>query len=112
MYTQVNRRSTLRWIEGWAWDEEDLPGGGNIGHLARHGVSPATVLEVATMGPKFRENAPGRSASFQMIGPDAEMKIWTICILESPGNPGIWKAITGWESTQAEADWYWGGGGK
>lgn len=87
-------------IEEWEWDEE------NIAHLARHGLTPKVVREVSFVGPKFRDNVEGRTASMQMIGPDTNLGIWTICILETH-KPGVWRAITGWPATEGEQEWYW-----
>lgn len=91
----------MSYIDGWMWDD------GNIGHLARHGLTPKIVLEVAHKGPKFRENVEGRAASIQMIGPDESLATWTVCIVESTEHPGMWRAITGWPATDAEREWYW-----
>lgn len=93
-----------RFIDSWAWDyEED----GNVEHLATHEVTPRIVLEVAAMGPKFRDNVEERTATHQMIGPDKAMDWWTICIVEDDQVEGRWKAITGWTSTDGEREWYW-----
>lgn len=88
-------------IVGWLWDE------GNIAHLARHEVTPKVVLEVADRQPAFRENLDDRTAELQMIGPDEKFEWWTICILQSVDEPGLWKAITGWRSNDQEREWYW-----
>lgn len=91
----------MGYIAGWTWDDE------NIGHLARHGVTPGIVREVSQKGPKFRENVEKRAASIQMIGPGNDLQMWTVCIVESEDSPGIWRAITGWASTELERKWYW-----
>lgn len=88
-------------IAEWEWDDE------NVAHLGRHSVTPRIVREVSKIGPKFRENIAAQRATFQMIGPGADIEIWTICILESQDYPGRWRAITGWKATKAEKDWYW-----
>ena len=64
-------------IEEWEWDD------GNLGELARHGVSRSVVLSVALEHPRFRRNRTERSATFQMIGPDRGGALWTICIVET-----------------------------
>jgi hypothetical protein len=87
-------------VESWQWDD------GNREELARHGLSPRTVRNVAYERPRFRKNRRGRTATHQMIGPDQGGKMWTICIFEILGQPGLWRAVTGWEADPADVDWY------
>lgn len=88
------------YIEEWVWDE------GNLGELARHGVTSRIVESVAEEAPLFRRNKRGRAASHQMIGPDPGGRVWTICIGPIPGAPGQWRAITGWPADDDEVAWY------
>ncbi len=90
-------------IEGWQWDD------GNLDELARHELYPRTVFQVAEGRPRFRRNKGGRAASHQMIGPDNGGLIWVICIVEIAREPGLWRAITGWQADDAERAWYRGG---
>jgi hypothetical protein len=46
------------------------------------------------------------AASHQMIGPDKSGAIFVICIAAIPGQPGLWRAITGWPADAAEREWY------
>ena len=54
----------------WDWDE-----GGNVDHVAKHGVYPEDVSEVKNSNPRFGLNDPEKSATHVMIGtnpvPDA-----------------------------------------
>ncbi len=87
-------------IKSWMWLEKDLD------ELAQHGVSRRLVLQVAYESPKFRRNKRRRAASHQMIGPDYGGRMWTICISEVAGQPGVWRAITGWPADPEDVDWY------
>jgi hypothetical protein len=87
-------------IEDWRWEETDLE------ELANHGLSREIVLQVAYERPRFRRNKRGRAASHQMIGPDYGGRMWTICLMEVPGHPGQWRAITGWPADPEDQDWY------
>lgn len=87
-------------IRGWAWPEQDLS------ELANHGLSRRIVLQVAHGAPKFRRNKRRRAASHQMIGPDHGGRMWTVCIGEVAGQPGIWRARTGWPAEPEDVDWY------
>ena len=33
--------------------------------------------------------------------------MWTICISESAGQPGAWRARTGWAADPEDVDWYY-----
>jgi hypothetical protein len=87
-------------IESWQWDD------GNRAELARHGLSPRIVRQVVGEQPKFRRNKRGRAASHQIIGPDSGGMMWTVCILEVVGEPGLWRAVTGWRADPEDIDWY------
>lgn len=87
-------------ISEWQWDD------GNLDELAAHGVRRSTVEDVAEEQPRFRRNKQGRAASHQMIGPDTSGAIYVICIVEVRGQPGLWRAVTGWPADTAERDWY------
>ena len=85
-------------IEAWQWDE------GNLWKAEAHGYAPRTVEEVTGGKPKFRANLRGRAATHQMIGPAADGRMWTFCVLEI--QEGLWRAVTGWPSTGKEETWY------
>lgn len=87
-------------IEGWIWDDD------NLAELARHSIRRQTVLEVAGEAARFRRNRRRRAATYQMIGRDRGGALWTICIVQSSFDEGIWRAVTGWRATEAEATWY------
>lgn len=87
-------------IIGWEWDEE------NLGHLRPPRPNRNTIREVATEDPRFRRNRRGRSASHQMIGPDAGGAMWVVCIVEVRTSLGRWRAITGWRARPREIAWY------
>jgi len=91
-------------IEGIEWDDS------NIIHAGRHGVTALLVEEMLASTPLFRVNLPGRSADYQMIGPDSEGRLWTV-VLKYLGQ-GRWRPITGWPSTSAEVRWYQSGRGE
>ncbi|HEY7269364.1 MAG TPA: hypothetical protein VH951_06025 [Dehalococcoidia bacterium] len=79
-------------VEGFEWT--DGPGG-NIEHLARHGVSPADVHEVRDNDPLFFDNLPGawRVATIVMVGQNLRHQS-LIVFLIATANPGIWKPVT------------------
>jgi hypothetical protein len=41
-----------------------------------------------------------------MIGPDHGGRMWTVCIGEVAGQPGTWRARTGWPAEPKDVDWY------
>ncbi|MFN2490355.1 MAG: hypothetical protein ABR529_11580 [Actinomycetota bacterium] len=41
-----------------------------------------------------------------MIGPDDGGTIVVVCIVEVAGQPGLWRAITGWKAEPREWGWY------
>jgi hypothetical protein len=89
-------------IDDWQWDD------GNLDELARHHLDEDIVEQVAEQAPRFRANKHNRAATHQMIGPDRGGRIWLICIAPVPGEPGVWRAITGWVAEQVDQNWYWG----
>jgi hypothetical protein len=54
----------------------------------------------------IERNKAGRTAAYQMIGPDDGGFMWTFCILEVFTDPGLWRVITGWAAEQPEIEWY------
>lgn len=88
------------YIAEWQWDE------GNLAELAQHGLSRRTVRQVWREGPRFRRNRKNRAASHQMIGPDSGGAVWVVCIVEVVGQPGLWRAITGWRAEDEDEAWY------
>ncbi len=87
-------------IGDWQWDE------GNLGELARHGLTLETVLQVSKESPRYRRNKRGLSALYQMIGPDSGGAIWVVCITPVRDCPGLWRAVTGWRARDHEKDWH------
>lgn len=88
------------YIDEWEWDDD------NESELARHGVTPRRVLEVASRAPRFRRNRRRRAASHMMVGPYQGGMIWVICIVRVPGPPGRWRAVTGWRGEETDKEWY------
>ncbi len=88
------------YIDEWEWDDD------NERELARHGLGPRQVREVAENGPRFRRNRRGRAASHMMIGPDRGGAITVICIVQSADAQGRWRAITGWLAEEPDKEWY------
>ncbi len=87
-------------IEAWQWDES------NLEELRQHRLSVAIVEQVAEGEPRFRANRRRRAATHQMIGSDYGGTFWVICIVQVPGQPSVWRAITGWRAEGSERDWY------
>lgn len=87
-------------IYEWAWDDD------NLEHMARHGVRRRHVEQVAAGNPLFRTNLAGRAATHQMVGPDANGRIWVICMFEMAHTRGVWRVVTGWPADKGERDWY------
>lgn len=85
-------------IEEWEWDE------GNLSHCARHEVTPRVVAEVSGRKPLFRANLEGRTATYQMVGPDEAGRWWTICLVIVREGRG--RVITGWPATKNERIWW------
>jgi len=74
-------------IGGWQWDDGNLP------KAAAHGFTP-----------RFRANLRGRATTHQMIGPAADGRIWTLCVMHVYED--VWRCVTGWPSTPRETEWY------
>ncbi|CAN5684558.1 hypothetical protein BH24ACT26_BH24ACT26_02100 [soil metagenome] len=87
-------------VEEWQWDDE------NLRELARHGVQRRQVEQIWRGSPRFRRNRRRRAASHQMIGPTGGGTMLVVCIVEVAGQPGLWRAITGWPADAPELDWY------
>lgn len=85
-------------IEEWQWDD------GNLWKAETHGYTSRTVYEVATGSPQFRANLPDRATTHQMIGPAADGRFWTLCIVQV--RDSLWRVVTGWPSTGPEREWY------
>jgi hypothetical protein len=88
------------YIDSWEWNE------GNLAELSAHGVSRRVVLQVHARGPRFRRNRRRRAATHQMIGSDEGGTLWVLCIVAVAGQPGRWRAVTGWEAEDPEKEWY------
>ena len=98
--TPLPVKGLLVFISEWQWDEI------NLRELAAHGLTREIVLQVAEETPGFRANKKQRAASHQMVGPDFGGTMWVICIVEVKGQPGLWRAITGWRARDPEEAWY------
>jgi hypothetical protein len=94
------RRRPSRTIRIDAWDIDE----NNTEELAAHGITLETVDNVAEERPRFRRNKKHRSATHQMIGPDAGGAFWVICLRET--GPAIWRPITGWPAGEHEMEWW------
>ena len=89
-------------IRAWQFD------GGNLPHLARHGLDAALVEEIAAGEPRFVRNIPksDRSGSHLMIGSSVRGRYWTVVITKVDEARFTWRAITGWPSTRKEERLY------
>lgn len=85
-------------VGGWQWDDGNLP------KAAAHGFTPGTVDEVAGTAPRFRTNLRGRATTHQIIGPAADGRMWTLCVMYVYED--VWRCVTGWPSTRRESEWY------
>ncbi len=88
------------YISEWEWTDEV------VDHLARHGVRAADVLAVWRHEPKYRRNRKRRSATHQMIGPDASGVFLAIFIRDDAVYQGRWRVVTGRLATAQERDWW------
>jgi len=88
------------WSLEWQWDED------NLAELARHRLSRKTVEQVTEGNPRLRRNKKDRAATHMMIGPDQGGGLWVVCIVQVPGQRGLWRAITGWRAEPKDEEWY------
>lgn len=88
-------------VNGFEWDFE---AGGNVDHLASHGVSPGDVHFVHEHDPIYVRNLPSlsRSATHVMVGRDARKRSLAIFIVET-ARRGIWYVLTGRRGADAHA---------
>lgn len=80
------------------WDVE------NEAHSFRHGLTPATVGQVAGGQPEFFINEKGQTGTHIMLGPAEDGTLWTIILLDVGDDR--WRPITGWPSAPAEIEKY------
>jgi hypothetical protein len=88
------------WSMEWQWDED------NLAELARHRLDRKTVEQVTEEQPRLRRNKKDRAATHMMIGPDRGGRRWVVCIVQVRGQPGLWRAITGWRAEPEDEEWY------
>ncbi len=75
----------------------------NLAHLAAKGIEANLVWEVLLGEPRFFVEArPNRSGTHLMIGPSSAGRSWTIVLVETDQAERVWRAITGWPSTEKE----------
>jgi hypothetical protein len=93
-------KGSSRHIQIQDWDVDEA----NIEEMAAHGLTVEVLDDVLGNQPRFRRNKKGRSATYQMVGPDSGGRMWVACILET--GPGIWRPITGWVAAGHEIQWW------
>ncbi len=87
-------------VAEWQWDDE------NVAHIARHGLRPRDIRQVAENDPRFRRNRKGRAATHQMVGPDDGGRFVAAFLVAVPGTPGRWRVVTARPATPAERQWW------
>ena len=78
----------------------------NVEKVARHGIRHTEVDEVVARDdwvPIAHDNEPDQA---RIIGPTYERRLLTI-VLEMTDEPGVWRPVTGWESSAVEVAYYW-----
>jgi hypothetical protein len=80
-------------VSGFEWN---FDAGGNVDHLALHGLTPDDVRFVRDHNPIFVRNVPGlqRSAIHVMVGRDSRRRSLAIFMVEA-SRVGIWYVVTG-----------------
>ena len=78
----------------------------NLEHLASHGLTPRRVLQVLD-GEEYvlLRNKRSGSGQLKLIGPDRGGQFWTV-ILAATDEPGVWRPVTGWQTTRGERTIY------
>ena len=94
-------------IEGLDWDDD------YEARIARHGVDPETVVDMieGQDGVEVRNRRTHPNRRRRLIGRDSGGSMVTV-ILEPTSESGIWRVVTGWWSTRAEATLYAKGRGR
>jgi uncharacterized DUF497 family protein len=82
-------------VEAFEWDDRNIP------HAGEHGLTSAIAMEVRSDAPLFFRNKVGRTGSHMMIGHDESQKFWTVILLPT-STEGLWRPITGFESSRQE----------
>lgn len=82
-------------VDAFVWDEE------NESHCMRHGLTPFIAEEVRSRAPLFFLNKKRTTGSHLMIGPALNGRFWAVVILKQD-NPGLWRPITGWPSSERQ----------
>jgi hypothetical protein len=73
----------------------------NEGHLARHAITPAEVVQVWLSGPVYVPNKKGMTATWLMLGDSYGGRALTVAVLCNE----TWRRlrpITGWDSNRGE----------
>lgn len=78
---------------------------GNESEMARHGVAPEEVLQVAMGDFKAFRNKKGRAASHVLIGPTLGGRLLSIPIVTTEVE-GVWRPVTAWEASDGERTKY------
>lgn len=80
--------------------------GENIEHLAAHNLTLRRIYQVI-WGEEYLiiRNKKSGSGQIKMIGSDYGGQFWTI-VLAATNEPGLWRPITGWQSTMGERTIY------
>ena len=87
-------------IRELTWEEH------NVEKLAQHGIRPVEVEEVVARDdwvPIAHGHARDQA---RIIGPTYGQRLLTV-VLEMTDEPGVWRPITGWESSSVEVAYYW-----
>jgi hypothetical protein len=86
-------------VQAFAWDHNP---GGNVEHLARHGVTPEDVEAVLDFVPLFfmAEAEADRRSTHAMVGRDGRNRSLVIYLI-AVFPPGVWEPVTGWRSALA-----------
>lgn len=88
------------YIVDWQWDDA------NLEHLHEHGLDEGIVTQVWLDDPRSRSNPAGPLESRQMVGLDHNGHMWVICAIPVVGQPGTWRAYTGWDAEPEDRKWY------
>ena len=85
-------------ISGFEFDKR------NLDKLAIRDIDDVLVTDVWADDPRVFDNPPAsdRTASYLMIGMDANGALWTFAMIEVDDELHIWRVITGWPTTRGK----------
>jgi hypothetical protein len=92
----VGERAVLH-VAGFLWD---FTPGGNVEHLARHDLTITDIDDVLRASPLYFRSLDTGAATHAMIGRDAQSRSLLIYLVPTTTS-GIWKPVTGWQSSLA-----------